>query len=138
MSDNAIELISSIQRAWNEKDWPLLKALHTADWIDHNMPEGFKDLDGLHANFVLLTTAFPDLQLRPVNIISDGDFASSHFEVSGTHAGAFMGMPPTGSQVKIRGITHLQMREGLCAQAWTVLDQLGLMQQIGAVPAPSA
>ena len=135
MSDKAIELVSSLQRAWNEKNWEALRDLHSSDWIDHNMPEGFKDLDGLHATFLLFTAAFPDLQFRPVNIISDGDFVSSHYEVTGTHTGDFMGLPPSGKQVRIRGITQLQMQDGLCVEAWTVLDQLGLMQQIGAVPA---
>ena len=137
MSDQATELVSRLQRAWNEKNWEALRDLHTRDWIDHNMPEGFKDLDGLHASFQLFTAAFPDLHFRPVNIISDGDFVSSHYEITGTHIGDFMGLPPTGREFRIRGITQLEMQDGLCAEAWTVLDQLSLMQQIGAVPAPA-
>ena len=135
MSDKATELVSGLQQAWNEKDWESLRDLHTRDWIDHNMPPGFQDLDGLHATFMLFTTAFPDLRFHPLNIIRDGDYVSSHYEITGTHTGEFMGLPPTGRQVRVRGITQLQMLDGLCAEAWTVVDQLTLMQQIGAVPA---
>lgn len=136
MTDKAQKLVSELHKAWNEKDWDLLVSVHADNWIEHNQPEGMNDLEGLHMTFNVFTAAFPDLQFKPVNIISDGDYVSSQYEITGTHTGDFMGIPPTGRTVKFRGITQLRMEKGLCAEAWTVLDQMTLMQQLGAVPVP--
>lgn len=136
MADKAHKLVSEIHRAWNEQDWDLLVSLHTDDWIEHNQPEGMNDLEGLHMTFNVFTSAFPDLRFKPVNIISDGNNVSSQYEITATHTGDFMGMAPTGRKVKFRGITQLRMEKGLCAEAWTVLDQMTLMQQLGAIPVP--
>jgi len=137
MTNTAQKLISELHKAWNEKDWDLLVSMHTDNWIEHNQPEGMDDLEGLHMTFNVFTTAFPDLKFKPVNTISDGDYVSSQYEITATHTGDFMGMPPTGRQVKFRGITQLRMEKGLCAEAWTVLDQMTLMQQLGAISVPS-
>jgi len=136
MTDKAHKLVSELHKAWNEKDWDLLVSVHTDDWIEHNQPEGMNDLKGLHMTFNVFTSAFPDLKFKPVNIISDGNYVSSQYEITATHTGDFMGMPPTGRQVKFRGITQLRIEKGLCAEAWTVLDQMALMQQLGAIPVP--
>ena len=136
MSDKAHKLVSELHKGWNEKDWDLLVSVHTDDWIEHNQPEGMNDLEGLHMTFNVFTSAFPDLRFEPVNIISDGNNVSSQYEITGTHTGDFMGMPPTGRKVKFRGITQLRMEKDLCAEAWTVLDQMTLMQQLGAIPVP--
>jgi steroid delta-isomerase-like uncharacterized protein len=134
MSDKAKELVADLQKAWNEKDWDKLEALHTDNWIEHNLPDGMNDLSGLKGTFDVFTTAFPDLEFKPINIISDGTYVSSQYEITGTHTGEFMGIPAMGRTIKFRGMTQLIMQEGKCAQAWTILDQLTLMQQIGAIP----
>lgn len=136
MSNKAQELVAELHKGWNEKNWEKIKALHTDDWIDHNMPEGMNDLTGFHNVFILYTTAFPDLQFKPINVISDGKNVSSQYEITGTQTGDLMGIPPTGREVKFRGITQLVMEDGKCAEAWTVLDQLTMMQQLGVVPVP--
>jgi predicted ester cyclase len=52
----------------------------------------------------------------------------------GTHAGAFMGIPPTGKQVTFTGIDLFRIAHGRLAEEWLMFDQLGLLRQLGAVP----
>jgi predicted ester cyclase len=47
-----------------------------------------------------------------------------------------MGIAPTGNRVEFTGISVYRIEEGKIAQSWTVENQLGLMQQIGAIPEP--
>jgi predicted ester cyclase len=47
-----------------------------------------------------------------------------------------MDVPPTGNRVEFTGISYYRIEEGKIAQEWTVEDQFGLMQQIGAIPEP--
>ena len=47
-----------------------------------------------------------------------------------------MGMPPSGKEVQIMGISVYRIEEGKIAESWMVEDQFGLMRQIGAIPEP--
>jgi predicted ester cyclase len=47
-----------------------------------------------------------------------------------------MGIAPTGNEVAITGITIHRIEDGKIVEEWENWDALGLMQQIGAVPAP--
>ena len=50
--------------------------------------------------------------------------------------GEYVGFPPTGTEVEFTGISVYRIEAGKIAESWNVEDQLGLMQQIGAIPEP--
>ena len=52
-----------------------------------------------------------------------------------THKGELKGIPPTGKRVTITGIIISRFENGREVEAWEESNTLGLMQQIGAVPA---
>jgi predicted ester cyclase len=52
----------------------------------------------------------------------------------GTHRGEFMGVPATGKHVVIDVIDIIRIADGQLIEHWNVLDMLGLMQQVGALP----
>src|SRR5437763_17057692 len=56
--------------------------------------------------------------------------------IATTHRGAFMGVPATGKRIEFGGITILQFRSGRCVERWSQADFLGVLQQLGAIPAP--
>jgi predicted ester cyclase len=47
-----------------------------------------------------------------------------------------MGIAPTGKQVTITGIDIFRLAHGKLAEMWQNWDQLGMLQQIGAIPTP--
>ena len=53
-----------------------------------------------------------------------------------THQGDLMGIPPSGKPVTITGFDYFRVAGGKIAQMWQEVDQMGMMQQIGAIPAP--
>lgn len=55
---------------------------------------------------------------------------------SGTHVGEVNGIPPTGEAVGVDAISVHRMADGKIAETWEIWDTLGLLQQIGVVPAP--
>lgn len=135
-NETAERLMDGILEGWNTKDWNTLEKYHVQDWIDHTSPPGMNDLNALHGIFNLFTAAFPDLELDIPRAIVDGSSVAYLYTISGTHTGEFMGIPASGKEINIKGMTMLAMEDGKCAQAWGVMDLLSLMQQIGAVPAP--
>jgi steroid delta-isomerase-like uncharacterized protein len=111
--------------------------LVAADFIGH-FP-GQPPIEGLEAfrQFgSLYFSAFPDLQITPEELIAEGDKVTMRYGWSGTQQGELMGIPATGKQVRASGISILRIANGKIAEQWDSFDNLGLLQQLGVVPAP--
>ena len=80
--------------------------------------------------------AFPDLQLSVDDLFAEGDRVVARWTSRGTHQGEMMGISPSGKHVQISEIDIFRVSAGKLAEHWGVFDQLGMLQQIGAVPAP--
>ncbi len=53
----------------------------------------------------------------------------------GTHRGEFRGIAPTGNEVRLTGIGIFRFSEGgKVVESWDNFDQLGMLQQLGAIP----
>jgi predicted ester cyclase len=48
-----------------------------------------------------------------------------------------MGIPPTGRKISFEGITIHHIKNGKILDSYTRWDALGLMRQLGAIPAHS-
>jgi steroid delta-isomerase-like uncharacterized protein len=68
-------------------------------------------------------------------MIAEDDRVAWRWRMHGTHRGELMGIPATGRETTTSGITIHRIRDGKIAEAETVWDQLGLLQQLGVVPA---
>ena len=90
--------------------------------------EGDKQLIGM------LHAAFPDLRCTMDDQIAEGDRVVHRLTCSGTHDGDFMGIPPSGNRVTVGGININRIANGKIAESWGVIDMLGLLRQIGAIP----
>jgi predicted ester cyclase len=81
--------------------------------------------------------AFPGCQLTFHDLFSHDNKVTCRFSVSGVNNGPFMGMPPTGKEISIDGITILAFRDGKCVERWSQADFLSLLQQLGALAQPA-
>ncbi|MBI4581940.1 MAG: ester cyclase [Planctomycetes bacterium] len=68
--------------------------------------------------------------------IAEGDKVATRYTGTWTHRGEFMGIPPTGKDVTVTRIEILRIADGKFVEHWESFDQLGLLQQLGAIPAP--
>jgi steroid delta-isomerase-like uncharacterized protein len=83
----------------------------------------------------MFRAAFPDLHFAIEDQIAEGDKVVTRYTFSGTQQGPLMGIPATGKHVSITGISIYRVVNGKMQAAWIEYDMLGLMQQIGMVPA---
>jgi predicted ester cyclase len=56
------------------------------------------------------------------------------WRMHGTHTGEYMGVPPTGKVITTPGMSMYRIAGGKIVEDWSVMDQLGSMQQLGLVP----
>jgi steroid delta-isomerase-like uncharacterized protein len=92
--------------------------------------EGWKQAHGMFLQ------AFPDQQVNIEDEVAEDDTVVTRWTFSGTHRGALMGIPATGKQVSIKGISIDRIDGGKVVEHLAQIDMLGLMQQLGVIPAP--
>ena len=95
-------------------------------------------LQGLKEVLRGMRAAFPDMHWRIEEQLVDGDRVLTRFEWTGTHRDAFLGVPATGKAVKVWGMVIDRFQEGRIKQTRIIMDTLGLMMQLGALPSPDS
>ena len=113
---------------------------HVAEaFVEHEETPGFeRSKAGVTQMFRMYRAAFPDLRMEADDVLVSGDMVVARVRASGTHQGEFMGMPATGKRVDVQLIDIIRFGDdGLAHEHWGVLDALGMMQQLGAIPAPA-
>jgi steroid delta-isomerase-like uncharacterized protein len=92
-------------------------------------------LEGLKDVLRGMRSAFPDIEFSIKEQVCEGDKVVSRFEWTGTHKAEFMGVPATGRQVRVWGVVIDRLEAGRIKDTRILMDALGLMMQLGALPA---
>lgn len=112
--------------------------LYAEDYQHHDPslpPEAQHGREAYKQGVKMFYTAFPDATMTYDQLIAEGDKVAMRWSFAGTHQGQLMGIPPTGRPVTITGIQILRLDNGKIVEGWANFDALGLMQQLGVVPA---
>jgi steroid delta-isomerase-like uncharacterized protein len=127
-----------IEEVIGQGNFSLVEELVAPDYIGHSASPELNTREG-HKQFLMaLRRAFPDLRITIEDQITEGDKVVTRWTARGTHQSEFMGIPPTGKQVVMSGIDIDRMANGKLVECWTRSDDLGLLHQLGAIPAPAA
>jgi steroid delta-isomerase-like uncharacterized protein len=134
---------ATLYRRWFEEvvsggELALADELLADDYMLHfpGMP-GPVDREEHKGLVTMFRTAFPDWTERVEDVITDGDRVAIRVTGRGTHRGDFQGISATGRVVTASGIGIARIADGKIAEAWAAYDALGLVQQLGALPAPN-
>ena len=111
--------------------------LCTAGFTAHFPGPPPMDLEGFDQFETMIRSAFSDIRHPLEDMVGEGDEVAVRLRFEGTHTGDFMGVPASGEHFSVEGTAFLRVAEGKVAQLWGFLDQMGLMQQIGGLPAPA-
>lgn len=140
----SLEKNKALFRRWyedvvNDNDYSAVEELLAPDYRAHfpGAPEPV-DSDGHKGMVEMFAAAFPDWHESVQDVIAEGDKVVIRVTAGGTQQGDFQGMAPTGRTVTITGIGIARIENGRIAESWWDFDGLGLMQQLGAIPAPAA
>lgn len=107
------------------------------DFVEHEDTPGLEPTkEGVKQLFHMYRAAFPDMRMEPEDILVSGDKAVARVRATGTHQGELMGIPPTGRSIDVQLIDITRFGDdGLAHEHWGVFDALGMMQQLGVIPA---
>lgn len=135
----AKEIVRLVEEAWGSNDTGALDSWIATDLVSHDAPPGLPPgLDGAKAGHGWFMASFPDRQQVIEQIVGEGDLVAVRTTVTGTHTGQpFLGVPASGKQVRVESISIYRVEGDKVAEHWGISDGLGLMMQLGAVPAPA-
>jgi predicted ester cyclase len=136
-SPNAEALYRARER-FNRRDAAYFD-LYAGDVVLHGYPAGIEGRRGVERFERGLWDAFPDAELELDEVFELGDRLLVRYRIRGTHrgelaGGAGVGGPGVGNRVDVAGISIVRMEDGRVVERWQTLDDLGLIQQIGAIP----
>ena len=104
----------------------------------HIPGNGEQALEGYKQSAAQFYLAFPDLQHTLEDMIAQGDTVVTRLTAHGTNTGQFYGMLATGRSVTVSEIAIFRIAEGKIVEQWPQSDALGMMQQLGMIPAPGS
>ncbi len=132
---NSLIVRRYVEEVFNEGNLALVDDLVDPNFVDYDAPPGLPPgPEGARQAFALLHSAFPDHHHTVEDLIAGADKVVARWTLEGTHTGALFGIPPTGKQVKVKGISIYRVADGKIVEEWVSNDRLGLMQQLGVIP----
>src|SRR3954452_23338530 len=117
-------------------DTSIVDEVLTEDFVEHDEFPGIpQSREGVKQFFSMARGGFPDLRLRVLHLVEDGDVCVGHGLFEGTHDGSFMGVAATGRRVSVPIADIVRFSDdGRAVEHWGVTDTGMMMQQLGAVP----
>ncbi|MBE7553639.1 MAG: ester cyclase [Anaerolineales bacterium] len=126
------------EELFNRGDLSVADEIVGANYVNHNaVPGETPGREGLKAFVTYLRTAFPDVHFTVEDQIAEGDKVVTRWSVTGTQQGEFAGIPATGKPINVTAINIHRVSNDQIQEAWLNWDTLGMMQQLGVIPAPS-
>ncbi len=136
-TDNKAIVRRLYEEVWNKRKFEVLSelvspshALQGPNFSGSTIgPEGYK------LRVSAFYAGFPDLRWTIEDTVAEKDKVVACWTFSGTHKGDYMGVPATNKKVSVDGMTIHYLADGKIMDSQSRWDALGLMQQLGVVPA---
>ena len=129
-----------VEELWNDRRLDAADEIFHPDCVTHQLRSGAADAPArrdpatLKRHVEEWLGGFPDLRFTVEQMVAEAGLVSSRLVAQGTHAGAWLGLAPTGRRVEIRMTTVHRIEGGKIAEDWVLVDSLGFFQQLGLLP----
>ena len=121
----------------NQGQLRLVDELFAPEYVERTPQPGTAPTrEGFKQWVTALRTAFPDIHYTVDDLIEAGDKLVLRLTASGTMSGDFAGMPATGKHATWTEIHILRVASGHVLEHWGLVQELGMMVQLGVIPAP--
>lgn len=136
-ADNKNVIRTFVEEILNQGQFERADDLVREDFVELDpLPGQSQGRAGLKEVIRQLRASFPDMQWVIEEQIAEGEKVCSRFAWTGTHRGTFLGIPATGRRVSVKGVVIDRLVSGKMADSRILMDTLGMMQQLGVLPAP--
>ena len=121
---------------WTQGKLDVIDEVIAADFVGQSPTDGeFRGPAGFRQLVERYHSAFSNVEMRIDTLVAEGEAVAAHWTARGTHTGELMGIAPTGREVTVEGTQFDRVRDGKIVESHGLFDALGMLQQLGAVPA---
>ncbi len=129
-----------IEEVWNKGNLDVVAEIASPEVIFHSPPGTRPGWEGMKQVVASFRAAFPDVRLIVEDQIAEKDRTVARLTIAGTHRGPFRSrlktLLPTGKTIRVQVIDIFRHdANGKLAECWSGFDMLGMLQQLGAIPA---
>ena len=127
-----------LEEPW-KGNWNVIDEYVAPGFIGHDPadPQPIRGIEGAKANVQKYIDGFSDARITVDEQIAEGDIVATRWTGRGTHSGEISGIPATGKEVTVSGITISKLDGGKVIEEWTNWDTFGMLVQLGAIPVPA-
>ena len=138
MGDVATTARRFVEEILNTGDWSQADQVLTDDVVMHHpsAPGPIRGREEVRGFLDQFRAGMPDLSLTVEDVAAGEDAAAVRWKPRGTHEAELFGIPPTGRELAIRGISFFRFSDGRIAEDWVEENTFDVLQQLGVVPAP--
>jgi len=115
-------------------DYSNLDSFVATDYLDHNAAEAGRGPEVVRAHLEAIRMTLPDLTIHIEDTFAEGEYVITRVTGRGTHLGEWMGIEPTGREVRLKGINIDRVERGRIAEHWGEADTIGMLVQMGVDP----
>ncbi len=135
--DNKATTRRFFEEVFNRGNLAIVDEIKSSNYMFHDpgLPEPVRGPEGFKHYLAMFRTAFPDLHSTIEDLLAEGEKVAVRFTFAGTQQGELMGIPPTGKQVTVTAILIARLVNGKFVEGWINYDALGMLQQLGVIPA---
>jgi steroid delta-isomerase-like uncharacterized protein len=98
---------------------------------DPARPEPVRGREALLEHVRESRASFPDLAIRTEDLVAEGDTVMWEWRMTGTNEGELQGLPPTGNEVDITGMSKLVVVDGRLEEEYMYYNVAELFSQLG-------
>ena len=117
------QVVQQVIAAFDQGDWTIFESHSGLAETSQHLPH--------------MRAAFPDMRHTIEAELSEGEFIACVMNVQATHMGSFMGITPTGREVRFMLLWIERVVDGKVLQHWALPDFLSIFRQIGATIQPT-
>jgi steroid delta-isomerase-like uncharacterized protein len=129
------EVVRRFYQAVDQGNTGQVETLFALDWenVDPSLPP-MRGHEGATALISMFTASFPDFTSQIELMAAEADRVAVRASHTGTHQGAFLGVPATGKRVTVTATGIFTVKDGKLIRNRVVFDAFGLLQQLGMIP----
>ena len=120
------------EEVWNKKREEAIDEMLSEDTVHHGLGDqpvrGIENYKNFYRTFI---TAFPDIRVEVMDVMTDGEKISARYVARATHAGEGLGFAPTQKQVEFTGMGICTMKDGKFVEVWNQVDFMNMYSQLG-------
>lgn len=127
---------ASVNQAWNSHDIEQVLGFYSSEYVGEDVGQAFllRGREGIRAMLENYWQAFPDLEFTMIDAVAQDSRVAIVWMAEGTHQGTIMNIPPTGHRVAVRGVSIVDVEDGLVVRGQYIWDLAGMLRHMRLLP----